>query len=119
MSDGIEDSQRIERAYHRYCRRQGLPENSHSFYLFAIDHDRKLARWGWLRVVMIWLMAGARTGIGFFLFYLAYLIFGWLGILGFIAILVTDQLWWRYKHGRWLGDDEYMTGDDFFWWDRS
>ena len=108
---------RIRRAYQGYCRRHKLPQSPDSFNLFAIDHDRNIDNWRyWLRLIMMYLIGGLRAGLAFFLFYLAYLALGWIGVAGVIAVGAADQLWFHHKHGRWLMDDDWMKGDDFFWW---
>lgn len=108
------DEERIVRAFFRYCRRHNLPRNAQTFYQFALAHDHSLERWHWPRVFMMYVIGACRAVVAFWGLALAYVLLGWLGVVGVIAVGAADQAWFYYKHGRWLMDADWMKGDDFF-----
>jgi predicted PurR-regulated permease PerM len=57
--------------------------------------------WERLTVPMAYLIAGLSTAGAFWLF-------GWWGILVAIGVGIAYQIWWRWRHGRWMRDADWM-----------
>ncbi len=60
--------------------------------------------WERLTVPVAYLVAGL-VGV------LAYGAFGWVGLAAVGVLGVAYQVWWRWRHGRWMTDADWMVDD--------
>ena len=75
-----------------------------AFIDYAIRHDQRLRRWNRLAVPMGYLIAGLVA-------WGAFRLFDWPGIVGVICVGMAYQIWWRWRHGRWMINADWMEDD--------